>query len=66
MRIILRENYQLKASPNLRSQGTTYPGKVLMWRVFKRTIFIHCITSCEDCKLKHGYALFSFLTFEQI
>lgn len=29
---------------------------------YKRPIFIHYTTSCEDCKLKHGYAFFS--TFE--
>lgn len=62
MRIIFLSKRKLsKASPNSGSQGTTYPWNVpICMRVFKRTIFIHCITSCEDCKLKRAYALFSF------
>lgn len=62
----LRENYQLKASPNSESQGTMehtmqYPWNVpACKRMCKRTIFIHGITPCEDCKLKQGYALFPF------
>ena len=71
MRIIflLRENYQLKALPNSESQGTMerttqYPWNVSAYkRVCERTIFIHGIISCEECKLKQGYALFSFLKF---